>query len=401
RDQFAGSSFIAFYAYPPNGASLGALTGVDQQVYGPAKITGSPCALIAGGTVKCWGPNANGELGNGTTSLYAHSAATVVPGLTGVTAIGGSYGSSCAVINGGANGTVKCWGLYQGLNRTNALSPRTIPNLTGVTSVSAHYTTNCAVINGGTNGTVKCWGNNSFGQNGDQFNRNDVNNPYLVPGLTGVKSVSVGGNHVVALMADGTVRGWGRNAEGQLGGGSTTENHKPSQILNLTNVYSVVADGSNTCALINGGTMKCTGDNKYGQLGNGSTTNQNTFTLVPGLTNLSNISLSANKACAVIIGGSGGSVKCWGANTIDSGQGSLGVGLVDSAVKYPTLIPALGGVTSVAGDCATVTGGYVECWNSPYGDGINYSDFAANGGAENGKYMYGGLKFSPRFVVNK
>jgi alpha-tubulin suppressor-like RCC1 family protein len=63
-------------------------------------ISGS-CSLLSNGTVKCWGDNVNGAIGNGTTE-YSFVPVSVSD-LTDVTAISGT----CALLS---SGTVKCWG---------------------------------------------------------------------------------------------------------------------------------------------------------------------------------------------------------------------------------------------------------------------------------------------------
>jgi alpha-tubulin suppressor-like RCC1 family protein len=67
------------------------------------------CAVLANGTVACWGDNHEGQLGNATNNFTdgANPAPTVVAGLTGVTQINTGYGHTCALLT---NGTVTCWG---------------------------------------------------------------------------------------------------------------------------------------------------------------------------------------------------------------------------------------------------------------------------------------------------
>jgi alpha-tubulin suppressor-like RCC1 family protein len=68
------------------------------------------CALTSGGTVKCWGNNVSGQLGDGSTSQ--RDAPVVVAGLKGkVAAIAAGDGHACAVLTAGG---VECWGAYGG-----------------------------------------------------------------------------------------------------------------------------------------------------------------------------------------------------------------------------------------------------------------------------------------------
>ena len=64
------------------------------------------CALLADGTMKCWGSNDYGQLGDGTTT---NSTIPVeVSGITTATSIAMGRVHSCALLT---DGTVKCWGL--------------------------------------------------------------------------------------------------------------------------------------------------------------------------------------------------------------------------------------------------------------------------------------------------
>ena len=65
------------------------------------------CALLSGGTIQCWGSNVDGELGNGTTSIVTSTPVTV-SSISTATAVSTDGSSSCALLSGG---TVKCWGI--------------------------------------------------------------------------------------------------------------------------------------------------------------------------------------------------------------------------------------------------------------------------------------------------
>jgi alpha-tubulin suppressor-like RCC1 family protein len=107
----------------------GFVAGIDSAT---AVASGSDhtCALLAGGTVACWGANNRGQLGDGTYTMNRPTP-VAVSGLTGAVAIAGGFAHTCAVVTGG---TVKCWGdnywgqlgLDPDLVQTSAI-PVTIP----------------------------------------------------------------------------------------------------------------------------------------------------------------------------------------------------------------------------------------------------------------------------------
>lgn len=124
------------------------------------------CALTTSGGAKCWGSNDNGRLGDGTISQS--NTAVDVSGLTsGVASIVTDGSHTCALTTiGGA----KCWGfnawgqLGDG-STTQRLTPVDVSGLTsGVSSISTGNSYTCALT---TSGGGKCWGNNGYGQLGD------------------------------------------------------------------------------------------------------------------------------------------------------------------------------------------------------------------------------------------
>jgi hypothetical protein len=67
------------------------------------------CALLGTGTVRCWGENASGQLGDGTTT--DRRAPTVVSGLDNVVGLAAGDNHTCALRY---NGRVYCWGENEG-----------------------------------------------------------------------------------------------------------------------------------------------------------------------------------------------------------------------------------------------------------------------------------------------
>ena len=114
------------------------------------------CARTAVGGVKCWGRNVEGQIGdNSTTDRWTP---VDVPGLSaGVAAIAAGETHTCALLSGGS---VRCWGdnIYGQLGDNTSTPqhlPSGVPGLGGVIAIAAGYMHTCALVSGG---GVKCWG---------------------------------------------------------------------------------------------------------------------------------------------------------------------------------------------------------------------------------------------------
>src|SRR5206468_499116 len=64
------------------------------------------CAALTDGTLRCWGYNYYGQLGNGTS--VNSSTPVAVSGISTATAIDAGDNHSCARLS---NGSMRCWGL--------------------------------------------------------------------------------------------------------------------------------------------------------------------------------------------------------------------------------------------------------------------------------------------------
>jgi alpha-tubulin suppressor-like RCC1 family protein len=85
-------------------------------------------------------------------------------------------------------------------------------------------------------------------------------------------AIATGGFHSLAIRRDGTLWAWGFNWLGQLGDGTTTDRHRPVQV--LTDVVSVAAGWEHSLAIRRDGTLWAWGRNEFGQLGDGTTTDR-------------------------------------------------------------------------------------------------------------------------------
>src|SRR3989442_9515361 len=186
------------------------------------------CALLSGGTVECWGRNGQGQLGDGTfnQSTTPVQVQTGFGALSGVTALTAGGAHTCALL---ADSTVRCWGengegqLGDGttLGKPNGIR---VTGITGAVAISAGWEHTCAVLQ---DGTARCWGANAFGQLGDGTTTRRLTS---VPasGITGAVGVAASWwHHSCFLLADGTVKCSGANDWGQLGNGTTTSSSVP------------------------------------------------------------------------------------------------------------------------------------------------------------------------------
>src|SRR5436190_1479469 len=223
--------------YGQLGVADGPYSAIPVVVPGLTRATAISAGLrhtcaVDGTSVKCWGDNGDGQLGDGTTTDRA--IAVSVPGLpAGFFSVGAGERHTCAVAG---DFSIRCWGynddgeLGDG-TRTPSLTPVGVSGIaSGAGEVVAGQTHTCARIGN----AVKCWGDAAGHKLGDfdpAMTRSLV--PVAVTSLSSdVADLAAGANHTCALLMNNTVRCWGENGSGQLGDGTTTSG-PPVTVYNL------------------------------------------------------------------------------------------------------------------------------------------------------------------------
>ena len=161
---------------------------------------GHSLALLEDGTIRAWGSNRMGQVGDGTT--VDRPAAVLVSGIRTAVAIAAGSQFSAALLS---DGTVMTWGSDGGGLGRNAVQP------------------------GGANPI-----------------------PAPADGVKGIHAIAIGHSHVLGLTDSHTIVSWGVDQVGQVGHGAPTV---PREIAGLANVQSIAANRSRSFAVLSGGTI--------------------------------------------------------------------------------------------------------------------------------------------------
>ncbi len=218
------------------------------------------CARLGDGTVRCFGNNGSGQLGDGTTT----SSSTPVPvaGISNARDVdAGLTEFACSALR---TGQVRCWGengsgqLGDGTT-TDSTTPVTVRGIDDAIAVSAGGTFACALRG---DRTVTCWGSGLLGDGRTSIARTGVD----VLGLSDVTMLSVGERHACVAIADNSVACWGRNGRGQIGNGTREDAPITDIATGLDDFIAVSAGDAHSCGRRVNDEVACWGNNSSGQI---------------------------------------------------------------------------------------------------------------------------------------
>ena len=209
-------------------------------------------AIKTDGTLWLWGKNTFGQLGDNSVTQKQSPVQTVAFGTNWVQVSSGYYANYVAVIK--TDGTLWIWGDNAngklGDNTTTKRSSpiQTIAFGTSWKQASCGFEYMAAIK---TDGTLWCWGFNNSGQLGDNTIISKSSPVQTIAFGTNWKQVSCGYQHTAAIKTDGTLWIWGRNATyGHLGDNTVVPKSSPVQTIAYgTNWKQVKSQYSNTAAI--------------------------------------------------------------------------------------------------------------------------------------------------------
>ncbi|WP_338681583.1 sialidase [Streptomyces acidiscabies] len=336
-------------------------------------------------TVLSWGAGRTGQLGNGTLSdsLSPASVTSLFRGDVDQMSAGGTSSADSFTL-ARTDKTVKAWGhnsagqLGNGGN-TNQAVPTTVPRLTNVKDIAAGGKHALALD---TSGQVYSWGDNSYGQLGNNRTGDSRTVPDRVQGMPKVKQISAGCDFSLALLENGKVYAWGRGIHGQLGTGNRATSSVPRQVTGLEDIVKIDAGCYHALAITADNTVKSWGYNLYGQLGNSATKSSTVPVDVDWLTDVSDIEAGAWHNYAMT---SDSHVYGWGNNQYGQlleGDQADGDNISRTNRTAPVEIPRLEGVQHLAAGArhgVAVTADDVFTWGNnsegQLGNGTTVSRF--------------------------
>ena len=233
-------------------------------------------AVAQDGTVYAWGQGTYGRLGIGPLptirprtkpqrQIDAIPYPIRIPGLEGATAVAAGSQHGLALLG---DGTVRAWGYNVAGEVGDGTviqrgTPVPVPGIRKAVAIGAGSSLSVALLD---DGTVMTWGEHAAGQLGRRAPDTGPNPiPAAAEGVKGIRAIAVGAMHVLALTDAGTVMSWGNNAASATGNG--TGGPVPKLIPRLARVQSVATVLNRSFAVLSDGQLLAWGNNlkKWGR----------------------------------------------------------------------------------------------------------------------------------------
>ena len=325
------------------------------------------------GTVKTWGDpmtmSGTPSLGDGPKRRPGVKEPTLLAGVSDV--VDAAVGNTQVLLLK-RDGTVLAWGNNDAGevgtgDYKSRYTPVPIAGLHDVRQIAAGNLVSGALL---ADGTVWVWGSGKKGQLANGlwgWQTPGAPVPTKVEGLTGVKQLSLGDVSALAVKDDGTVWGWGTNANGELCDGTDDHRPRPVPMKGIANAVSAVVN-YNSIVVLADGTVRMCGVNSLMALGDASAQGKGHWTpfQVPGLTGVRSARM---RSTTTIVQLADDTLRGWGMGY----YGALGDGHGDgfSAKPHPPtgLGPVLAHYISGTASYAIRSDGTVMAWGIPKGDG--------------------------------
>lgn len=269
---------------------------------------------ISEATLRTWGNNISGQLGDGTATARSSPGSTTGSGINWKQ-ISCGYQITAGIKT---DGSLWTWGintsgqLGDGTTTLRSTPGTTAGGGTNWKQVSCGKTHMAAIKS---DGSLWTWGGNAFGELGTNSTTSRSSPDTTVAGGFNWKQVFALGNNTSAIKTDGTLWNWGYGASGFLGDNTTTDKSSPVTTAGGGNTW---VQTSAYAAVKSDGTLWTWGGNATGLLGDGTTTDRSSpVTTAGGGTNWKQVSSSGFHTLGIK---TDGTLWAWG----DGASGKIG-----------------------------------------------------------------------------